>query len=233
MTEVIYCANGCTKPADVGERTPVQTEPPSLLCRRCENDFLKWLDGIPDRYAQLPRHLLPGTTEKNPDSKATKAAHAPTPVSLNTIDLMDERLGRRWQGTEPSADRRGILGLLLVHTERLRDERTLRTDLKPTVAREAATLRAHFDWLTQQAWVTDVHADCKIIFRTLGDAIGIHRQKPVGKCPVDTDDGLCAGPLLASPYGSVFCPKCQATWDANELRRLGLVLATTPVQETA
>ncbi|MCY1312923.1 hypothetical protein D9M70_633960 [compost metagenome] len=72
----------------------------------------------------------------------------------------------------------------------------------------------------------------------MADAVGEYRRPPVGRCHVDTDDGAtCGGKLFANPYGGVRCARCQATWDASELRILGLALAQaaaeSPTEETA
>jgi hypothetical protein len=109
MSEIIYCANGCTRRhGDEWQR--VTTEPPSQLCDRCEKRLHDWLRTLPDKYALLPGFLEHGATEKNPESKATKSANAPAPMRLDIIDLLDTRRGRRWNGTEPAHDRRGVVG---------------------------------------------------------------------------------------------------------------------------
>lgn len=206
---------------------------PATACDRCTDDIRHWLNTIPDTYTLLTLFVEHGTTTANPDSKATKRAEAPAPMRLEIIDLLDNRHGRRWLGLVPTTDRRGTAGALKVHTDRLIDERNLTTphdDANITAA--CALLNRHLLWLTEQTWIDELHTDLKQLNRALSDAIGDYRPKPVGRChlPLETQEDPCGGALLANKAGGVRCANCHATWDANELRRLGLAQAE---QETA
>lgn len=229
MSEIRYCANGCTK---AGTRTT--TDNKSTLCRRCEDNIHTWLTKIPDLYTLLPGYTLPGTTDKNPDSKATKKAQLAAPIRLDVIDLLDNRKGRIWNGTAPAHDRRGVAGTLQVHVDRLREERHLTTPHDDTnITAACALLDRHRLWIAEQDWATYLHDDLKQTHRELSDATGDYRRPPVGRCHVIPEDGdRCGGPLFANTYGGVHCPKCGATWDANHLRQLGLAQAEAQ-QETA
>lgn len=223
---IIYCLNGCMRNVN-GQRISVQTEPPSLLCRRCEDDLRKWLREIPERYALLPHFIDFGVADRNPEAKASKRTDAPAPMRLEVIDHLDDRLALRWNGTVPTDKRRGIVGVLHDHAQRTRDDRNL-TPLNqpPTVSGEAAFLQRHSLWLSEQEWVTEVHYDLKRVNNQLRDAIGDHKPRPVGVCVVTSDKGECGGPLLPSRVGGVWCPRCGDTWDIDELRRLGLLLSS-------
>src|SRR5262245_56874902 len=110
---VSACVSGCrTAPDSDGNRYPVRTDPPSLVCRRCEDRLQAWLERIPDAYAHLPLFIQPGSVDANPESQATKRAHPPVPLRLEVLDLLDTRLGRIWLGTHPDETRRGALGIL-------------------------------------------------------------------------------------------------------------------------
>lgn len=203
-------------------------EPPAQLCPRCEDQFTRWLKEIPEHYALLPTFLEHGTTDRNPDSKATKRSEAAAPMRLEIIDLLDMRLGRKWQGLDVTDDRRGTLGTLLAITSEIHDGRNL-TGEQPTNVTAACTyISRHMLWLTEQDWIGDTFAEIKALHRSLSDAVGIYRPKPVGTCHVVPEhvEEPCGGPLMASPYGGVRCPRCEATWDADHLRVLGAALTT-------
>ena len=229
MGEVRYCVNGCIRAG--GDK--VQVDAPSWLCNRCEDNLDRWLGGIASTWPLLPLFVEHGTTDRNPDSQATKRSEAPAPMRLEIIDLLDTRLGRRWNGLAPAHDRRGVVGTLQVHVERVAEERRITKLPDPHDAGECARfLRRHRLWLAEQEWVTFVYEDVRLMHRQMSDAIGDYRPKPVGSChlvPDDTDTP-CGGPLLANRHGGVHCGKCRATWDAAELRLLGLAQAA---QETA
>lgn len=229
MTEIRYCTNGCKRDSD-GDRIPVQTEPPSRICRHCEDNLHDWLTQIPDLYALLPTFATPGTVDKNPESKATKRAEAPAPVRLEVLDLLDTRLGRIWNGLAPAHDRRGVLGTLLTHAENLTDTRPLSKPPAPNVTAICALLDRHRLWLAEQDWIKYLYDDTKQIHRQLSDATGDYRRPPVGHCHVERPEGRCNGPLFANKSGGVRCAKCGAIWDADHLRQLGLAQAAA--QET-
>jgi hypothetical protein len=227
MSELIYCANGCTRNHE-GTRIPVTTQPPSLLCVRCEDNLRAWLKEIPERYALLPTFIDHGTTPKDPDHVVTRQTEAPAPMRLEIVDLLDTRRGRKWSGIAPALDRRGTLGTLHAHAQRIRDEKALASQPHPTVTTETQLIQRWLLWLTEQDWVTEPYRELRMLHRQLGDAIGEHRPRPVGTCVVDYGEGECGGPLLPSRLGGVHCPRCDATWDIDELRRLGLILTQEP-----
>lgn len=230
MSEIRYCVNGCTR-RDGDAKRRVTTTPPSQLCGRCEDHLATWLDRIPDAYAILPSFVLPGTTERNPESKATKRTQAPTPVREEVLDLLDTRAGRKWQGTEPTEDHRGAYGTLLAIAREIHDGRNLTGPLPTSVTTACAYITRHMLWLAEQDWVTEPYEEIRRLHRELADAIGDYRRPPVGHChiPTDEDGARCGGGLYANPYGGVRCGRCGATWDAAHLRQLGLAQA----QETA
>lgn len=221
MTELRYCATHCRRNGH-----PTQINPPATICQRCEDQIRDWCRNIPDLYALLPTFIEHGTTDTNPDSKATKAAQAPAPMRLEIIDLLDERRGRRWQGTEPTDDRRGVFGTVLAWANYIRDERHLATPEPTTVTDACQLLGNHMLWFADQDIAAEAHAELKALHRDLSDAVGNYRPRPVGSCHVtDDNDQPCGGPLMANQHGGVHCPRCGSTWDANRLRQLGLAQA--------
>jgi hypothetical protein len=226
MSELNYCANGCTtRHGDTHHQ--VTTEGKSQLCNHCEDRLHTWLTKIPDHYALLPTFLEHGTVDRNPDSKATKAVNAGAPMRLDIVDLLDTRRGRTMNGLAPTTDRRGVIGTLKVHVERLCEERPLTTIQAISVTTACNLLDRHRLWLAEQDWIADLYDDIRILHRNLSDAIGEYRRPPVGACHLLKDDSntACGGGLYANPYGGVRCTRCGATWDAAHLRQLGLAQA--------
>lgn len=224
-TELTYCANGCTR-RHGDQQHRATTEAPSQLCPQCEDRLHAWLTKIPDHYALLPTFIEHGTVDRNPESKATKAANAGAPMRLDIVDLLDTRRGRTMNGIAPAHDRRGVIGILKVHVERLAEERPLTTIAAISVTSACQLLDRHRLWLAEQDWITDLYEDIRILHRTLADACGDYRRPPVGTCHVpNTEGNPCGGGLFANPYGGVRCSRCGATWDAAHLRQLGLAQA--------
>jgi hypothetical protein len=223
----LHCARGCSRINTDGNREPVLANH-GRLCSTCANKIDKWLTEIPERYALVPQLLLTSTDlDTNPETKATKRPTPPVPLRLAALDLLDTRLGRKWQGTEPTPDRRGTLGVLLAIANEIREANGSRRRDTSTVIHEADTIRGQLRWLTTQEWVTDAYEELHHLHRELGDAIGVYPPKPVGTCYVipkdSTDDEECGGPLLPTHTG-VKCPRCGTTWQHDELRRLGMAL---------
>lgn len=219
MTNIhALCKRGC-------KRTPANK---SQLCDHCEDRIHQWLIRIPDNYALLATFLEPGSTESNPDSKATKNPTPPIPVRLEILDLLDDRLGRKWQGTAAAKDRRGVVGELQGSCETLIERRPLTTEPAPaTVVAACRLLDRHRVWIYDQEWVTDLYDDLERIDRDIKNGIGEYRRPPVGRChvvPEDAEDP-CGGGLFANRHGGVRCSRCGAIWDAAHLRQLGLAQA--------
>lgn len=221
--QIIYCDNGCNTNGH-----PKQTEHGDHLCSNCDNQLRRWLNTIPDNYALLHLFIEHGTVERNPESQVTKRPTAPAPMRLEIIDLLDERLGRKWLGIAPTNDRRGALGTLKAHLDHIADDRHLtNVPTHPTVTEACRLLQRHRIWVIQQDWAHDFFTEIKQLNRDLSDAIGDYQRPPVGHCHVEHETGRCNGPLFANPYGGVRCVKCGAVWDATHLRQLGLAQAET------
>lgn len=237
MSEIIYCANGCTRGIpDTDERIPITTDPPSLLCRRCEDNIATWLTEIVERHQLLPEFIEPGSVPKDPDVVVPKRTEAPAPMRLEVIDLLDTRRGRKWLGLIPARDMRGAVGTLHVYAQIIREERNL-APLKgwPTVASETALIQRHRLWAFEQEWAggpDSLTSELRALHRDLGRAVGIPTPRPVGKCPVipdDDQDEACEAPLFPSRQGGVYCPRCGTHWNPEQLRILGEAL----MQDTA
>lgn len=229
-TVVRYCLNGCSVRSGE-QRIRAQVDPPARICRSCEANLEKWLKEIPDHYALLPTFALPGSAEKNPDSGTTKAAFVNPPVRLEVIDLLDTRVGRKWNGTAPAHDRRGAVGTLVALVEQVVDARSLTPPKDVTVSSACTLLQKHRLWLAEQEWVGDVYTELKQLHRELANAVGIFRRPPVGHCHLipENAETACGGPLYPNDYGGVRCSRCGNIWNVNELRILGMAQSSPEV----
>lgn len=227
MSDTIrYCINGCHRRNTDGEREPIRATI-GHLCGPCVGRLEKWLTEIPERYALLPDYLLPSADmDANPESKATKRPVAPAPVRVAALDLLDTRLGRKWQGTEPTTDRRGALGTLLAIGNQIREHRGSPAKPDSHVLTEADYIRLSVDTLATSEGIKDTYNEIRILHRELGDAVGQYPPKPVGTCYVipEGETNECGGPLMPN-YGGVYCPRCGTRWGHDELRRVGMALS--------
>lgn len=225
MTGLLHeCLNGCHTNAG-----PVYIEGRAKICPHCEKRMKGWLNHISDNYLLLPTFIEHGTADKNPESKITKRAEAAAPMRLEVIDLLDTRLGRKWLGTAPAHDRRGVIGTLRVHVERLIEERplTATTWADTSVTQACDLLHRHLLWLAEQDWITYLYEDLSTLNRALADAVGDYRRPAVGSCHVVPEGATspCGGPLFANATGGVHCARCRAEWEPERLRQLGLAQA--------
>lgn len=226
----LHCVRGCSRINADGNREPVLANH-GRLCSHCASKLEQWLIEIPDRYALVPQFLLPSADlDASPETKHTKRPTAPVPVRLAALDLLDTRLGRKWQGTEPTPDRRGTLGVLLAIANEIREDNGSRRRATSTVIHEADTIRGQLDWLTRQEWVTDAYEELRILHRELGDATGQHPARPVGTCGRirPNTDQPCGGNIYPTDEGGAKCRRCNASWDYDRLRFLGTLLEDEP-----
>lgn len=230
-TDLNYCLNGCTRRH--GETSSrVITEGKSQLCTRCEDRLHEWLKKIPDTYALVPLFIEHGSTDANPEGTVTKRTDAQPPMRLDPIDILDTRRGRIWLGTVAVTDRRGAIGVLQPWVELLRDERPLSTVKTITVSSACELLDRHRLWLAERDYAAELYDAIKKLNRTLSDAVGDYRQKPVGRCTVisvtseDTEPVACGGALFPQITGGVSCAKCQAHTPQDHLRILGAALSS-------
>lgn len=220
----------------------MRVELPARICARCEQRLAKWLRDLPDRYALLPRMVEPGSvTDRNPDAKTTKQPHAPAPLRLAAVDLLDNRRGRRHgealeamleAGVDPVSARtpdgwRGVVGLLHSWAGVVRDAKRITPPTRITVAGEAAFLLRHSLWIGEQEWVGDFYREIKRLAESMADAVAEWRARQIGKCPAEIQGKPCRGPVFPSDDGGVHCPRCGATWNDQQLRMFGLVQLTT------
>lgn len=225
MTDLIRCANGCTRDDDTGTPQPVTTRPPARICSRCTRRLAAWLDAIPDLYRRADIHQRPPADE-DPDVRRARQAFTPAPVNLAAWSALDA--SPIWSPTMGcwTTHRRGTLGALEPIADLIRDHHQLMPPKARTVATEIHTIVAYLDWLTTVEHIADTCSETRRIHHELETAVGAHRTHSIGRCPTDTVTKTCGGPLLPTGNGHVHCARCGRHWGPHQLRQLGLMLST-------
>lgn len=227
--EVITCANGCKDDPDAsGVRHLRMTEHGRTLCEPCCERLWKALDHLVDNYARLPAAIMPGSVERNPETKATKGVHSPPPLRIDPIDLSDERhylLG----GSLPVENVRGVVGILQKWANLIRVQQGSDTHPNPTIVSEVSRLMGAFDFLVRQPYAANAYKAVMTAQRDVKDAIGLYRSRSYAACPVlihDEELGtavVCDGNLVPH-YGGAKCLACNAVWDQNQIEQLSLMV---------
>ncbi|GAA3510131.1 hypothetical protein GCM10022234_00420 [Aeromicrobium panaciterrae] len=237
MTEQITtvpntCMNGCEERNDEDELEPVYTSDRFTLCDNCIRRLDKYIDNIRKNYPRLVAHLMPGSVEKDPESKQTKKPVAPLPVRVEVIDLADERhylIG----GSLPIENVRGAVGVIQRWAMTVRTQRRFTTRPKRyTIASELAVLERSWEWVLQQPWTPALMKDMRKLNSELSNAVGLYRFRPTAWCPTvlqpgdagneSTEPVLCEGPLLTLSRDplAIVCLKCRRKYDRDDADRL-------------
>lgn len=226
------CMNGCAERNDQDELEPVYTSGNYTLCDNCIDRLDRYITNIRKNYPRLVAHLMPGSVEKDPDSKQTKKPVAPLPVRVEVIDLADERhylLG----GSLPIANVRGAVGVIQKWAMTVRTQR--RFTHRPqrfTITTELAVLESSWQWVLQQPWTPALMKDMRKLNSHLSNAVGLYRFKPTAWCPTvlqpgdsgnDTDKPVaCLGPLYTKTRDPllIVCLKCRRKYNRDDTERL-------------
>ena len=221
MTDLSYCASGCTT-RDGNKLTPTLTEPPSTLCDHCLNVLWDKLKTIGTHYPTLRQNLLPGSVEKDPDVKQAKRTEAPAPMRLVIVDLTDNRPIPDTLDANGVPKVRGVTGLLQQWSNMVRHQRSMTPQKHPTVDTELQVLRDHYWWIVDQIWAVTLLNEIRDIARTVLDAAGVYRARPLAWCDeqITTEEHpephSCGGPLFKIGEGPT-CVKCHVTWTSDSL----------------
>jgi hypothetical protein len=197
------CLNGCLSRSS---GAPVRCRNGRLICDGCVDRLQKWLAAIPLLLAALStltgRGAL-GQGERS-EGKATKSAHAPIPIRVDAVALLDSRGDesvskriRRWEAWLQASRRLTKWPMLLTHC----------------------------DWLARQPEVRALYVDVRAIHRQLRNAVGDRPPAAVGTCGAEVDGGPCGGPLMPMRHAvGVRCAWCGDEWHEGDLRGLGRLL---------
>lgn len=114
-----------------------------------------------------------------------------------------------------------ILGVLNGWAHLVREERNLTPPRHVTVSGERDTLTRHLDWLAGQPFIDDAYAEIRELAATLKVLNGTQDDKPVGRCYLPKDVGICNGPIwVDDAAGHAHCGRCAQTWDGPQLALL-------------
>lgn len=202
------CVNGCHT-GHGPTRQPVTTEGRALICDKCIDRLDTWLREIPDAYTRLGHVIEHGTVPTGPGTTRTKRPDPPAPMRLEIVDLLDTRRGLQYDAANRpllSDNRRGVFGIILAWSSRLRQERRLRRlcsncghvhrhddrghpedrcacgcttwQITITLGQECALLGKHLAWISEQEWVGELYAELRQLARQLTDAVGDYRDQP-------------------------------------------------------
>lgn len=161
-----------------------------------------------------------------------------TPARLNVLVHTDRRRGTGKSETEDDALAAGqtlpILDVLSSWARIVREEcptlRRRERGLDPgpdwlTVTRERDVLTRNLEWVAEQPWCDEMYTDIRQLLSQLRAANGTQPEKPVGRCYLPNDTGLCDGPIwVDDAAGHAHCGRCRQTWDGAQLAMLSFEL---------
>lgn len=152
--------------------------------------------------------------------------HGPWCLFCDHDTCRDWRAGRRRDlhddEHDAGSDRlMSILGVLHGWARIIREERDLTSPQRVTIATERDTLTRHLDWLAEQPFIDELYSEVRELVATLKALNGTQDDKPVGRCYLSTDAGICNGPIwVDEAEGHAHCGRCQRTWDGEQLALL-------------
>lgn len=224
MTDVTYCAAGCKTRNAAGDLERVQTSDSLALCDSCADRLWTFVRNIGRNYRELRRHMIrTSTPEVDDESAHTKTPVAPAPVRLEVVDLTDERHIKSVDNRRVVANVRGALGIVQRWSHTVRSSRRYKTPDPVTMTTELTVLERNFEWIVCQPWAGSMFHDLRKLNSRILDAVGIQRQRPLGRCDAvvqDDENGphVCGGPIFILRYTlGVVCGSCQRQYGRDEL----------------
>ena len=196
------------------------------LCQRHLEQAGTMLREIEDQAAMLT--AVPSMAIRN-GSRGGSPAFERAPARLDVLVHTDPRHGTGRSEEEDdelaAGETLSILNTLYSWARVVREERDLSPVLPITITGERDTLTRNLEWVAEQDWVDEFHADIRKLAGQLKAQNGTAPEKPVGRCYVLTDGVECSGPIwIDSAMGHAHCGRCRATWDGHEIARLQIQL---------
>jgi hypothetical protein len=195
-----------------------------LVCDSHQRWIKSTLVDILESLSLLPHFYEPGTAIDDGRQVHGTRIDPAAPVRLDVVALLDRRT-QQWHPSDPVP----VMAVIESWARLVREERDLEIPTGPAIlSEEVQLLTRHQDWIITQAWVDDYASEIRAIQTALRNAIGDHAPRAVGKCPIVTEHGTCAGNLYQDRYGrlAVACRRCGEVWNEEELARFGLILAS-------
>jgi hypothetical protein len=92
------------------------------------------------------------------------------------------------------------------------------TQQRITISGERAFLTRHLDWIAAQPWCDEFYHEVRQLVGQLKAANGTQDEKPVGRCYLPNETGICDGPIwIDTAMGHAHCGRCQQTWTGAQL----------------
>jgi hypothetical protein len=118
-----------------------------------------------------------------------------------------------------------ILGVLNGWARVVREERNLTDPDRITVSTERGTLHHHLEWLSEQPFIDEMFNEVRELVSSLKDLNGTQDEKPVGKCYLPSEKGVCDGPIwVDKALGTAHCGRCRASWTGYQITVLNYEL---------
>jgi hypothetical protein len=167
------------------------------------------------------------------------------------------RAGRPRDLHDDEADARSdrvmsALGTLHSWARMVREDRALAQPEHVTITGERDLLTRQLDWIAAQPWVDEFHDELTALARLLKRANGHRPERPLTRCVLPTDDGLCGGNVWVQEAdahawrvlpdrcerqpvsvhdGPAICDRCGASWITPEDKaRLRLMIEQTATE---
>ena len=151
------------------------------------------------------------------------------PARLDVLVHLDSRRGTGKSETEDDELAAGktlpVLDVLHSWARVVREERGFASRSAVTVSGERDILTRALDWIAEQSWCDEMYAEVRQLVGQLKAANGTQPEKPVGRCYLPNETGVCDGPIwVDDAAGHAHCGRCKATWDGPQLAMLSFEL---------
>lgn len=103
----------------------------------------------------------------------------------------------------------------------VREERGLAAPQRVTITGERDLMTRQLPWMVEQPWIDECWTDLRRLLGQLQAVNFTAPDKPIGRCYLPDDEGLCNGPIwVDDAAGHAHCGRCRATWDGPYLATL-------------
>jgi hypothetical protein len=144
------------------------------------------------------------------------------PARLDVLVHRDTRRGTGKSETEDDELAAGktlpVLDVLHSWARVVREERGFTSQAAVTISGERDVLTRALDWIAGQPWVDELFTEVRQLVGQLKAANGTQDEKPVGRCYLPNETGICDGPIwIDTAMGHAHCGRCQQTWTGAQL----------------
>jgi hypothetical protein len=145
-----------------------------------------------------------------------------SPARLDVLVHLDNRRGTGKSETDDDELAAGqtlpVLDVLHSWARVVREERGFTSQAAVTISGERDVLTRALDWIAEQPWVDEMFNEVRQLVGQLKAANGTQDEKPVGRCYLATETGICDGPIwIDNAMGHAHCGRCHGTWTGAQL----------------